>query len=204
MRHRTKIAVKIIDTRGNELDGGEDRRTGDIRAMIQAPADARSLVGEISERLISKFNPRRIYLFGSRARGDAHADSDYDFLIEVDTLPEDVLLTPQGMTWLRGFPGTEIQVHVRSPGALRRKKDDPGTIDWDVVREGRLLFSLKDLPAIKPGPAPRVVREGSRTPPESLGGWLSHAERDMRLARHLSSDFADWKGGHLFPCTTGV
>jgi len=161
--------------------------------MIQAPPDARSLVDEIVARLISRFSPRRIYLFGSRARGDAHADSDYDFLIEVDALPTDVVLTPQGMTWLRDFPCTEVQVHVRSPGGFERKKDDPGTVDWDVVREGILLFALEDLPAIRAGAAPNMVWEGARTPPRSLGGWLRHAERDMRVASHLTSDFSEWK-----------
>lgn len=160
--------------------------------MIQAQADARSLVDEIVERLISKFHPRRIYLFGSRARGDAHVDSDYDFLIEVDAMPRDVVLT-QGMTWLRDFPHTEVQVHVRSPGGFERKKDDPGTVDWDVIREGILLFSLGDLPVVKAGPAPKVVREGARTPPPSLRGWLRHADRDIRVARHLTSDFSEWK-----------
>ncbi|MEJ7760890.1 MAG: nucleotidyltransferase domain-containing protein [Gemmatimonadaceae bacterium] len=147
--------------------------------LIQAPPGARGLVDEIVERLISKFSPRRIYLFGSRARADAHADSDYDFLIEVDALPPDIALT-QGMMWLRDFPRTEVQVHVRSPDGFERKKDDPGTVDWDVVREGILLFALEDLPAMRAGAAPNMVREGARKPPRSLGGWLRHADEHMR------------------------
>ncbi len=32
-------------------------------------------------RVVETMNPEAIYLFGSRARGDARADSDYDFLV---------------------------------------------------------------------------------------------------------------------------
>lgn len=166
--------------------------------MIQAPPEPRGLVDEIVATLVSRFNPRRVYLFGSHARGDAQPDSDYDFLIELDRRPEGVTITRQGMTRLDGFPDTEIQVHVRSPGQLERRKDDPGTIDWDVVREGRLLFSVSGLPAINPGPSRKLVREGPGELPNSLDGWIEHAERDMRLATHLSSDFAEWKESICF------
>ncbi len=166
--------------------------------MIQAPAESRDLVDEIVTKLISKFNPRRIYLFGSRARGDAHRDSDYDFLIEIDRVPEGIALTRQGMTWLPDFPEAEVQVHLRSPGQLERRKDDPGTIDWDVVREGRSLFAREGLAEIVPAPKRRSVHERPPRAPRSFAGWLAHAERDMRLAVHLSSDFAEWKEGICF------
>lgn len=165
---------------------------------VQARAEPRALVDEIVRTLISRFHPRRIYLFGSRARGDERPDSDYDFLIEVENPPEGFRITPQGMTWLEDFPGTEIQVHVRYPGGLERKKDDPGTVDWDVVREGRLVFALEGLSAINPGPNGTTVRERPGDVPDSFGGWLVHAERDMRIAVHLSSDFGEFKEGICF------
>lgn len=166
--------------------------------MIQAPANSRELVDEIVSILISKFHPRRIYLFGSRARGEARKDSDYDFLIEIDKAPEGVTVTRQGMTWLSDFSDAEVQVHLRYPGQLERRKDDPGTIDWDVVREGRLVFALKGLPGIIPAPKRKTVRERPGEVPVSFAGWLGHAERDMRLAIHLSSDFAAWKESICF------
>ncbi|MGI8400651.1 MAG: HEPN domain-containing protein [Gemmatimonadaceae bacterium] len=160
---------------------------------VRAPAEPRELVDEIVATLVSRFQPRRIYLFGSRARDDSRPDSDYDFLIEIETRPEGVMITRQGMTWLNDFPDSEIQVHVRYPGALERKKDDPGTVDWDVIREGRLLFALPGLPAINPGPNRTTVRERPADVPDSFAGWLVHAERDMRAAAHLSSDLAEFK-----------
>lgn len=38
---------------------------------------------EIVRRLVNGCQPQRIYLFGSRARGDGDSDSDYDILVVV-------------------------------------------------------------------------------------------------------------------------
>lgn len=38
---------------------------------------------KIVEVLKKEFNPSRMFLFGSRANGNAHADSDYDFVLVV-------------------------------------------------------------------------------------------------------------------------
>jgi predicted nucleotidyltransferase len=45
-------------------------------------------------RIVDAMRPEAIYLFGSHARGDAGADSDYDLLVIV---PDD---TPNGMRLL--------------------------------------------------------------------------------------------------------
>ena len=48
------------------------------------------LLAEIVRRLVEAYQPERIYLFGSKARGDAGADSDYDLMVVVpdDAPPE--------------------------------------------------------------------------------------------------------------------
>ncbi len=45
---------------------------------------------EILRRLVKAYEPERIYLFGSKARGEAGPDSDYDLLLIVpdDAPPE--------------------------------------------------------------------------------------------------------------------
>ena len=40
-------------------------------------------LGKLIAPLAAKYNITRVYLFGSRARGDFTGDSDYDFVIEV-------------------------------------------------------------------------------------------------------------------------
>ena len=39
------------------------------------------VLGEIVRRLVDDCQPERIYPFGSRARGNAGADSDYDIMV---------------------------------------------------------------------------------------------------------------------------
>lgn len=53
------------------------------------------ITNEITKRIVDNFNPERVILFGSRARDDAHANSDYDVLI---IAPSNV---PQ---WKRSIP----------------------------------------------------------------------------------------------------
>ena len=44
-----------------------------------------AILNEVVHRLVEAVDPDRIVLFGSRARGDAHPDSDIDLLIIKDT-----------------------------------------------------------------------------------------------------------------------
>ena len=39
---------------------------------------------ELLKSVVDYFNPRKVILFGSRARGDARPDSDHDLLVIVD------------------------------------------------------------------------------------------------------------------------
>lgn len=55
----------------------------------QAPrATADRDLAIIIQRLIARFDPDRIMLFGSRARGDARADSDFDLLVVLPKAPK--------------------------------------------------------------------------------------------------------------------
>jgi len=40
-------------------------------------------LAEIVRRLVEAYQPAKVYLFGSKARGDAGPDSDYDIMVVV-------------------------------------------------------------------------------------------------------------------------
>ncbi len=40
-----------------------------------------AILNEIKVRLVKAINPKKIFLFGSRAKGTARNDSDYDILV---------------------------------------------------------------------------------------------------------------------------
>ena len=49
--------------------------------MDASSATPTQTLEEMVARLVERFHPQRVILFGSRARGEAHEGSDYDLLI---------------------------------------------------------------------------------------------------------------------------
>lgn len=94
---------------------------------------------EIVRRLVIAYEPERIYLFGSHARGDAGPDSDLDLLVIV---PDDA--TPErrrsrlAYEVLRGT-GVAADVVVWSRDYFERRREVPASLPAVVYREGRLL-----------------------------------------------------------------
>lgn len=99
------------------------------------------ILAEIVDRLVAILNPRRIYLFGSQARGDAGPNSDYDLLLLVDDTSEPAYrLSQRGYRALRGIlAAVDVVVWDRETfdARLHLKASFPAT----VVREGRLLHA---------------------------------------------------------------
>lgn len=110
--------------------------------MTKPPTVLRDVVlEEIVRRLVEAYQPERIYLFGSKARGDAGPDSDYDLLVVVrdDSAPER-RRSQLGYEVLWGTrAAADIVVCTRSYFEARAhlKASLPGT----VLREGRLLHA---------------------------------------------------------------
>ena len=117
------------------------------------------IVAEIGER----FRPSRIVLFGSRTRGDATADSDHDLYVEAascDTSMDE--LHDQILALLRQRDPTVrliVDLIVTPKGQIERRRDDPGTLEWDVAREGVALYA--DGMSVRSRVAPGVIREPS-------------------------------------------
>jgi uncharacterized protein len=122
---------------------GKQRMTiPDLARSPQGDLIARDpILTEIVNRLVVTLNPRRIYLFGSRSRGDAGLDSDYDLLLLVDEAGEPAYrLAQRGYRALRGISAAvDVVVWDRETfdARLHLKASFPAT----VVREGRLLHA---------------------------------------------------------------
>lgn len=92
------------------------------------------------DRIVDAYDPERVYLFGSRATGTAHADSDYDLLVVVpDDTPRD-MLGPVA-AWNRVVRGTGIAADVFPwrRGAFETYKDAVGTLSYEASHNGRLV-----------------------------------------------------------------
>jgi len=109
--------------------------------MSDAPLPQDPLLREIVERLLAEVQPCRIYLFGSRARGDSGAESDYDplLLVEHPTEPP-YRVSQRAYRVLRGIPAA-VDVLVWDRETFDSRLHLPASFPATVVREGRLLYA---------------------------------------------------------------
>lgn len=151
--------------------------------MIQALVPRDDTSREIAERITRALQTWRIVLFGSRARGNPKEDSDYDIFVEVDADRSELRHIEQEIRELFHGPSWHLDLKVRVRGEIERRRDDPGTIEWDVAREGIVLYAHPSASTVLA--PPDRVREPSPELPESVREWLEVADRDLRAARVL-------------------
>jgi predicted nucleotidyltransferase len=91
------------------------------------------------ERIVPALAPEAVYLFGSRARGEETADSDYDLLVVVpdDTPAENIRLT-RTCALSRGT-GIPADVIACRRSWFEQGRDRVGTLSYKAVREGVLV-----------------------------------------------------------------
>lgn len=91
---------------------------------------------ELLRRVTERWHPRQVWLFGSRARSTATAESDWDvFVVVPDELP-DAEFDP--IVGWRLQQGSEVYADVIACRASDFEEDatTPNTLAHDVMREG--------------------------------------------------------------------
>jgi predicted nucleotidyltransferase len=106
------------------------------------PKNVERAIDRMVRRIVKRFHPERVILFGSHARGEAGPDSDVDLLVVMPVegskrekaveigvalhdirLPKDIIVTtPEDFAW---------------------RKEVVGTIERPAVREGKVLYARK-------------------------------------------------------------
>ena len=97
-------------------------------------------LAEIVRRLVAAFQPERIYLFGSKARGEEGPDSDYDLMVVVpDDAPPERRRSRRAYEALRGT-GTAADVLVWTHESFEHRLHLVSSLPATVEREGKLLY----------------------------------------------------------------
>jgi len=106
---------------------------------------SREVIQEATKRLIEKFDPERVILFGSYARGTADEHSDVDFLVIAGNVRKrNRLRMMTEMDRALGGLGIAKDIVVMTQEEFDEDKDIPGTIARYAAREGKLLYERKE------------------------------------------------------------
>ncbi len=124
----------------------EARTTAPDAALVSSAAGrwsgghARSMVDEIVRRIVARFNPEAVILFGSRARGTGGADSDVDLLVVMAVTGSKRAQRLALRLAVRDVPVSK-DILLTTPEEFAWRKETPGTIERSAVRDGTVLYA---------------------------------------------------------------
>ncbi len=96
-------------------------------------------IDKMARCVIERFDPLKLILFGSHARGDGGPDSDVDFLVVLPHVADKRLTAIEIRRALAGFPVPK-DVLVTSPQEIAARGDLVGSILRPALREGKVLY----------------------------------------------------------------
>lgn len=105
-------------------------RTKKVRKEIRA----------MVKRIVERFHPDMVILFGSHARGEAGPDSDVDLLV---VMPVPRSKRESQLDIRRALRDIEcsLDIIVSTPEEFAWRKEIVGTIEYPAVKEGMLLYA---------------------------------------------------------------
>jgi len=144
------------------------------KPRIDDPAE----LDRVVRRLVEAFDPVAVYLFGSRARGAAGEDSDYDLMLVL--ADDNTRIRSRQAVWdTARSKRIDVNPFLSRVGAFDWRRHEVGTLEYEVQVDGIRLY-----PASGPD-----LRAGVRTSGQGsmnvnvVEEWLRRVERDVRTAR---------------------
>lgn len=102
-------------------------------SKIQPPIET------IARTIVAAFRPRRIVMFGSRARGDHEPDSDLDLMVEMVT-DDSPAQRSRAINALFGLRRWAMDVIVYTPEEVEEQRRYRNSLIRVIESEGKVLY----------------------------------------------------------------
>lgn len=122
---KTAIPVRIYQPRGEQG-----------RKMA-----SEALVSTMVDRIVGRFRPLRVVLFGSQARGTATEWSDVDLLVVLPDVSDKRRTAIEIRRSLGDLPASK-DIVVSTPEEIERRGHLVGSVLHAALREGRVVYEL--------------------------------------------------------------
>jgi predicted nucleotidyltransferase len=110
--------------------------------MTSRARNRSAMIDRMARRVVRRFRPERVILFGSHARGEANADSDVDLLV---VLPVEGSKREMQIEIRMALDDLRVanDVVVSTPEDFAWRKDVVGTIEYPAAHGGRVLYERR-------------------------------------------------------------
>jgi uncharacterized protein len=149
-------------------------------ARAEPQIDDPKELDRVIRRLVDAFDPVAVYLFGSRARGDAGADSDYDLMLVLAEDNERVR-SRQDLWQTSRSRRIFVNAFLTRTGSFAWRRHEVGTLEYEVQVDGIRLCPAE-------GPDLRALAEVGYKHRGSINAkvvaeWLERVRSDLVMAR---------------------
>jgi HEPN domain-containing protein/predicted nucleotidyltransferase len=133
----------------------------------------------VVRRLVEAFDPLAIYLFGSRARGDAGDESDYDLMLVLTD--DNVRVRSRQAIWETARSDRiDVNPFVSREAAFAWRRHEVGTLEYEVQVDGIRLYPTSGADLRVRGTA---GGQRSSMSAKVVGEWVEKVRRDLVMAR---------------------
>lgn len=139
--------TEILNTFLGLLRAGRAAEVDAALAALEAPPvgpfrDARAALDFLVGRMVMTAHPQAIWLFGSRARGDARPGSDFDLMaVFPDDDPVDVDTRRHQMADALVGAGVGVDIVVCSASEFEAFRGEAGSLIRTVHEQGRQVYA---------------------------------------------------------------